>query len=86
MLRIMRRERELNVMCWAVVVSVFAVMLWLVAISPSGAQAALPTTVAENMAGVTEFQYKMMAISPVGISVSRGVIACAICCGIGSGR
>ncbi|MET0600771.1 MAG: RHS repeat-associated core domain-containing protein [Baekduia sp.] len=39
-------------------------MLWLAAISPPGAQAALPTTVAENMAGVTEFQYKMMAISP----------------------
>jgi YD repeat-containing protein len=71
MLRIMRWERGVDAMRRSAVVSVFMVISWMAAISPPGAHAALPTTVAENMAGITEFQYKMMSIHPSAYQYPR---------------
>jgi RHS repeat-associated protein len=67
----MRWERGVNAVRRSAAVSVFAAILWVAGISPPSAQAALPTTVAENMAGITEFQYKMMSIHPSAYQYPR---------------
>jgi RHS repeat-associated protein len=52
-------------------VGVFVTLTLAASVSTPSARAALPVTVAENMVGITELQYKMMSIHPSGYQYPR---------------